>query len=110
MTQPSQTYEQLERRASESKHQGPPEVVNTVISAKPTQPDGTAPHTMEHSTKGRGTLIGILVIPGILLLLLLTGYWLVNLFAMNSQQESTVHQERPAAETNAPRPDTPVTP
>lgn len=107
MTQPSQTYEELERsRASETKHQGPPQVIETVVSAKPTQRDGTAPHTMEHSSKGRGTLVGILVIPGILLLMLITGYWAFNLLTVNSQQGS--HQ-RPAAETNAPRPEAPVT-
>lgn len=108
MTQPSQTYEQLERRASESKHHGPPEIVDTVVSAKPTRPDGTSPHSMEHSKKGRGTLIGILVIPGLLLLALLTGYWVFNLVTMNSQQGSS-HQ-RPSAESNAPRPVTPVSP
>lgn len=108
MTQPSQTYEELERsRASESKHQGPPTTIETVVSAKPTQRDGTAPHSMEHSKKGRGTLIGILVIPGILLLLLITGYWAFNLLVVNSQQGSS--QQRPSAESNAPRPETPVT-
>jgi hypothetical protein len=64
-----------------------PAVVETVVTTSEKQSDRPTTHTMEGSKKGRGAVIGLLVIPPLLFLVIAAAYFVYAVATMNAHQE-----------------------
>jgi flagellar basal body-associated protein FliL len=69
-----------------------PVVVETSASGTRTTPNVSA--SVEHSTEGRGKLIAVLVLPLVLVVLAIAGFWA---FSLGTSDEENDRQAKPAS-------------
>jgi len=69
-------------------HSGVPAAVRAEAGPRSsTQSVTAASHSVEHSRAGRGKMLALYIIPGLLLLCLIAGYWIYSVSRANQQQE-----------------------
>jgi hypothetical protein len=79
-----------ETGSTDPRHNAPRAATSARAGAGPrssTQPVPAASHSVEHSRAGRGKITALYIVPGLLLLFLIIGYWAYSVSRANQQQE-----------------------
>jgi hypothetical protein len=80
-----------DRESVEQGTQGTPSVpvVETVVRTREVETGRATSQSVEHSTKGRGKVVALVVVPVLLVLLVVLGYWALAVFKVNSEADGS---------------------